>query len=235
MKLVAVIDLLDGQVVHARRGDRAHYAPVVSHLCAGSDPATVARSLAAAYPFDAVYVADIDAIQGRAANARAIAQIAEAITPTELWLDAGIATMADLERVVRAHGCTPVVGSESQTDCALIDALRRRAHRFVLSLDWRGAAFLGPRELLEDPALWPERVLAMNLARVGSGEGADLALVQRLHNAAPTSQIFASGGIRGESDLLAAESAGASGALLATALHDGRLNAYLARRRSVAA
>ena len=46
--------------------------------------------------------------------------------------------------------------------------------RIVLSLDFRGDAFQGPQEILAEPALWPQRVIVMTLARVGSGAGPDL-------------------------------------------------------------
>jgi phosphoribosylformimino-5-aminoimidazole carboxamide ribotide isomerase len=65
----------------------------------------------------------------------------------------------------------------------------------------------------------------MNLDRVGSGEGPDLGLVARLHACRPAGEVYAAGGIRGPDDLLAVRSAGAAGALLASALHDGRLTA----------
>jgi phosphoribosylformimino-5-aminoimidazole carboxamide ribotide isomerase len=43
--------------------------------------------------------------------------------------------------------------------------------------------------------------------------------------------VFAAGGVRGEADIVALEEAGIAGALVATALHDGRLSsAALARR-----
>ena len=38
MKLIPVIDLKAGEVVHARRGDRDNYRPIVSPLCRGSRP-----------------------------------------------------------------------------------------------------------------------------------------------------------------------------------------------------
>ena len=48
-------------------------------------------------------------------------------------------------------------------------------------MDFRGDSFQGPLELLSDPqTCWPQQVLAMNLARVGSDIGPDLGLIARL-------------------------------------------------------
>lgn len=231
MKLVAVIDLLGGQVVHARRGERAKYAPIESTLCEGSDPATVAAALVALHRFEAIYVADLDAIQRRGANAAALRAIARAAQDSNLWIDVGISSLEDVDRF-RAEGCgSMVIGSESQRDCVLIDRLRRAGDDYVLSLDFRRSPFLGPKQLLDSPDIWPTRVLAMNLDRVGSALGPDLQLVRDLRQAAPSRRIYASGGLRNEADLDAACQAGASGALLATSLHDGSLSAYFKRLR----
>jgi phosphoribosylformimino-5-aminoimidazole carboxamide ribotide isomerase len=47
--------------------------------------------------------------------------------------------------------------------------------------------------------------------------------VAGLAEALPDVAIYSGGGVRDNADLLALESAGAAGALVATALHDGRL------------
>lgn len=231
MKLVAVIDLLDGQVVHARRGDRANYAPLNSRLCEGSDPLAVASALTALYPFEAIYVADLNAIERRGDNLRARRSIAQAVHDTELWIDAGISTVDGVDQF-RAEGYgSIVIGSESLRDCKLLDQLRYIDEQYVLSLDFRHSRFLGPAQLHVSADLWPKRVLAMNLDFVGSSMGPDLQLIRMLHDAATSSLIYAAGGLRDEADLDAACQAGASGALLATSLHDGSLSACFARLR----
>lgn len=229
MKLVAVIDLLDGQVVHARRGDRANYAAVRSRLCAGSDPSAVARALIALHPFEAIYVADLNAIQGSGDNRAAVHEIATAVEGAELWIDAGVSSIARVDRL-RAEGLgTIVVGSESLHDCDLVYQLRRAGIDYVLSLDFRHSRFLGPVQLRYASSLWPKRVLAMNLDAVGSQAGPDLQLIRLLRRARPSCLLYAAGGVRNEADLDAVRRAGANGALLATSLHDGSLCSYFTR------
>jgi len=94
----------------------------------------------------------------------------------------------------------------------------------VLSLDFIAEDFKGPESLLADPArYWPERVLAMNLRRVGSDVGPDLALITALAAKSPACEVYAAGGVRSVEDLQRVAATGAAGALIATALHDGRL------------
>ena len=61
----------------------------------------------------------------------------------------------------------------------------------------------------------------LDLARVGSGEGPDVALIAELHGAFPDLELLAGGGVRSVDDLRALDAAGAAGALVATALHRG--------------
>ena len=63
----------------------------------------------------------------------------------------------------------------------------------------------------------------IDLARVGSGSGPPLDAVAQLGASLPDVAIYAGGGVRGDADLRALELAGATGALIATALHEGRI------------
>jgi phosphoribosylformimino-5-aminoimidazole carboxamide ribotide isomerase len=116
-----------------------------------------------------------------------------------------------------------VLGSESQGDTALVEALRNDA-RIILSLDFRGDQFLGPRGLLERPEFWPERIISMTLARVGTGSGPDFERFGEISRQAGGKRIYLAGGLRGRDDALAAKACGAAGILVASALHDGRLS-----------
>ncbi|MBL8704261.1 MAG: histidine biosynthesis protein, partial [Rhodospirillales bacterium] len=61
MDTIPVIDLKAGQVVHARRGDRANYRPIETSLSPSAEPVAVARGLMALHGFRRLYVADLDA------------------------------------------------------------------------------------------------------------------------------------------------------------------------------
>ena len=63
----------------------------------------------------------------------------------------------------------------------------------------------------------------LDLARVGSGRGVDSVLVQGLRRAHPHVELLAGGGIGTARELERLADAGLDGALVATALHDGRI------------
>ncbi|MFH6783962.1 MULTISPECIES: HisA/HisF-related TIM barrel protein [Methylobacterium] len=220
-EVVPVLDLRGGVVVRARAGDRERYAPIVTPLSGTPAPADVARGLLSAWPARRLYVADLDAIVDRAPpDLAALRAIVAACPGVELWVDAGFASEAGVDAFLAAGLGRPVLGSESQTDAALV---RRTGARAVLSLDSRDGTPMGPAELHEDASSWPPEVIVMTLSRVGSGAGPDLGGLARLKAHAPHIAFYAAGGLRGPEDLPALEQAGAAGVLVASAIHDGRL------------
>ena len=66
-------------------------------------------------------------------------------------------------------------------------------------------------------------VIVIDLARVGEGTGLDLELIARVREAVPGLTLLAGGGVRGPEDLVRLAGAGCDGALVATALHEGRI------------
>jgi phosphoribosylformimino-5-aminoimidazole carboxamide ribotide isomerase len=227
MQIIPVIDLSRGRVVHARRGQRDLYQPVRSLLCAGSEPLDVVDGLLRLHPFAALYAADLDAIQGTGDNRASLRALGSAFPGLSIWLDAGFADAAACRDWLAAGDGRLVLGSEAQADTALLEHLTRSgdADRVILSLDFRGDGFVGPKDLLQRPDLWPRRLIAMTLARVGSGEGPDLDRLRSLQAAAAGRELYAAGGVRNLSDLGRLAAIGVAGALVASALHDGSLGA----------
>ncbi len=176
--------------------------------------------------FRRLYVADLDAICGHGDNTRCVRDISHRYPYLKIWLDNGLQPYPMPHRA--SHQCVqPVVGSESLSDARLreLSAALRSANAPVLSLDFQHDAFLGPPALLADAGLWPTRVIAMALARVGSGVGPDLQRLRALAARSPHATWYAGGGVRHSRDLRDLEHAGVHGALLASALHDGVIGA----------
>jgi len=226
MRCVAVIDLKEGLVVHAVRGDRANYGPVRSRLTASATPADVVAALRAHLGITAFYVADLDAIQQRGSSRAIIAGLIAAHPDCSWWIDAGFDAPAAVEPYLAAPRVACVIGSESIREPADYRTLRAALPdptRAILSLDRRHGRFLGPPALWQQETLWPDTVIAMNLDRVGADQGPDLSLIAELKARAPSARIVAAGGVRDRADLEALAAAGASHVLVASALHAGRL------------
>ena len=234
MRVIPVIDLKGGNAVHARGGNRARYAPVRSGLI---DVPGDAVALAAAYRerlgLDELYVADLDAITGRPPQRSVVRELAVQGGP--LYLDAGTTTPQDAERALHDGASRVVVGLETLSSfgsLAMIVAAVGR-DRVVFSLDLidgepllaAGARHAGGPLHLARAAVdaGATTLLVLDLARIGSGEGLDLELFVALREALPEVELIAGGGVRGREDLARLHTAGCGGALVATALHEGRI------------
>lgn len=226
MHVIPVIDVQHGVAVAAARGDRASYRPLVTPLAESSDPVSVARGYAGLFTFPILYVADLDGIEGRGRNPGLPAALTAALPDVNLWIDDGTRAHEAVSRIAVDPGATLVIGTESlagNDDVASLRQLPRDS--YVLSLDFKGNDFVGPVQVLSEPQYWPEALIVMTLARVGSGEGPDIGRIEKIVAQAGGRRVYAAGGVRGRDDIEALHRAGAAGVLVATALHTGKLKA----------
>jgi HisA/HisF family protein len=235
LNLIPVVDLLKGQVVRAVRGDRKAYRPIVSALCASSDPVAVARILCEHCAARQLYVADLDALQGGAVQAGVLADLLQALPGIELWLDAGLADASaglalreqlapHASRIVLVFGSESLRSREALERCFEATAGDRAGDPgAALSLDRRDGQRLDAAGCWDAVELWPRRLIVMTLERVGSGAGPDLETLQEVRRLAPGAMVIGAGGIRSEDDLAHASAAGADAWLVASALHDLQL------------
>jgi phosphoribosylformimino-5-aminoimidazole carboxamide ribotide isomerase len=232
LKVIPVIDILNGIVVHAVRGRRKEYQPLKSVLCASANPLDVATAFKA-LGFDELYVADLDAITGKHTNFSILKQIADR-TGLELTVDAGITDLEKAEKVRRSHVSNIVIGTETLTNINFVkEAIKFLGReKVVVSLDLIDGKVTGRFELgkFRDPvALSREfqemgvaKIIMLDLARVGSGEGVNLPILKKVMRKLGTN-VIVGGGVRDVKDLLELQDIGVFGALLATALHSGRI------------
>ena len=68
-------------------------------------------------------------------------------------------------------------------------------------------------------------LLVLDLARIGTGSGADLGLLEELRARFPLARLLAGGGVRARRDLERMRDAGCDGALVASAVHAGTITA----------
>lgn len=223
MRIIPVLDLKGGEVVRAEQGRRDLYKAIVTPLSDSPDAVAVATGLRKLYPFPTFYVADLDAISGGPPNATALAQLKAMREPPELWLDAGFREGQALKAALEDPSVCPVLGSESQRDDTLLRRFRDHP-ALIFSLDFFADGFRGPPSLLDDPALWPQRVIVMTLAKVGSNAGPDFARLEAIKAKAGNRTIIAAGGVRDKSDIGNLESMGIAAALVASSLHNGTLS-----------
>ena len=164
MNIIPVLDLMNGQVVHAKHGNRAQYLPIKSVLTDSSEPLAVVQALIALYPFKQLYIADIDAIQKMGDHQKTIVEIATNFPQLEIWLDAGFDTKNAILSF-QSSKVKPVLGSESLNSIAQYQTLSSASqHSAILSLDYKDEQFCGCAELVAEASLWPNDVIVMTLS-----------------------------------------------------------------------
>ena len=185
--------------------------------------------------FTELYVADLDAINGENHDFSKIKQIAEE-TKLRLMVDAGISDLATAQELLRSGAAKVIIGTETLTRIGFVkEAIQFFGReRVVVSIDMKDGNLLGkfncekptkPNELLktfQDMGL--SEVILLDLSRVGSREGVNTAYLKDAFKESAL-KVFVGGGVRSLKDLLNLRDLGASGVLLATALHSGAINA----------
>jgi phosphoribosylformimino-5-aminoimidazole carboxamide ribotide isomerase len=236
MRVIPVIDLLDGHAVHAIHGDREHYQPVRSVLSDTADPSAIARSFRDKLGLNEIYVADLNAIQGSitSIHSEVIVDLA-CREKIDILLDAGVSDVENARAWLDKGVRKIVIGSETlQTWEALRDIPAKiDQDRLVFSLDSRDCKILSQcLELASRPFMevlgclqsagWRE-VLLLDIGRVGSGQGVDRALLAAAQANFPGLHILVGGGIAGPAELAELAPLGIAGVLVATALHRGTI------------
>jgi phosphoribosylformimino-5-aminoimidazole carboxamide ribotide isomerase len=233
VKVVAVIDILDGVAVHAVRGVRKEYKLLKSVLCESADPLAVAKAFQK-LGFKELYIADLNAITGNHDNFKVLEMIAFE-TGLQLMVDAGVNDLRTAKEVIQQGASKVIVGTETLISIAFVEEAIQTLglQHVIVSLDMKNGQLLSkldPREfsdpihvLREFQRIGLTQAILLDLARVGSQEGVDVAFLRKVLDRVDL-EVFVGGGVRDVNDLVKLKELGVYGVLLATALHSGKIS-----------
>lgn len=180
-----------------------------------------------------MYVADLDAI---IRGERDVQSWRVAATGVSLLIDAGVRSVAEASELAgllarEFRTAQFVIGLESlhkldELSAACRTRLQPSSNKpCSVSIsspacpspdaDWRNASALGNSQ--RSCTFRIVRLIVLDLADVGSGQGTSTLLVREIHGQFPNLKIIAGGGVRSAFDLQQLEDAGASAALVASA------------------
>ena len=232
MKIIPVIDVLNGVAVHGVRGERERYQPLKSTLCKSADPLDIASTFDS-LGFSSLYLADLDAILGKSANFNIYRQIMTQ-TRLDLMVDAGIADITKAKKVLATEVSKIVIGSETLNS---LDFLGQAVKAFgedkvVVSIDLKKGKVLSVSEAIAsmDAVSFAQKlrkigvnqIIFLDLDRVGTEHGINLALLRSVLEKTGV-EVLVGGGIRSLQELEKLGKLGVSGALVSTILHNGKL------------
>jgi phosphoribosylformimino-5-aminoimidazole carboxamide ribotide isomerase len=222
VRCIFVLDILNGEVVHAIRGERRLYEPInrYSRIVSGSKPSEIMQLIK---PKEA-YVADLNRLTGSGENLTAIAEISK---KAKTMADIGVSREGDVDCL--PMGAVPVLGTETASLKLMEEAVFLRD--IVVSIDMKNRQVLTrDSELMLSPldiirrlnGLPIEGVILLELDRVGTSSGLDQDFLEKAVSASDHPLILG-GGVKGPEDLITLEKMGFHGALVATAIHNGNL------------
>jgi len=233
MRVLPVLDLLEGKVVRGVAGRRDQYRPVQSLLADGSDPDTIAEAIRSRFGLREFYVADLDAILHRRPNLSIMRSLNAA--GFCLLADAGIERCDDAAAIFETGVKQIVAGLETLAGPRELARLVERwgPDRIVFSLDLRDGQPLGDRSAwAQEPfeiarqaiAAGSTQLIVLDIARVGTAGGIPtLPLCRQIRQTFPQTTLITGGGVRTIDDLADLVPSGIDAVLIASALHNGAI------------
>jgi phosphoribosylformimino-5-aminoimidazole carboxamide ribotide isomerase len=240
LKVVPVIDILNGVAVHAVRGERGKYSPLKSILCKSIDPVEVAKAFKDA-GFSELYIADLDAIMRGRLN-RDILRRVNVETNLTIMVDAGVNTIGKAHELLKLGASNIIIGTETLNDPKFIEETLRMfgADKIVISIDILEGEILSSSSIVKSykpiefakflEGAGVKRVIILDLRKVGSEEGPNINLAREVIEKTNL-EVYVGGGVRNITDLEEFKIIGVSKALIATALHKGIIKPQTLRDR----
>jgi len=232
-RLIFVMDVLDGVVVHAKRGERDQYTPInlFSSIVSSSDPVQVIEEIKP----EEVYIADLNRLMNTGDNRAKITELRTRNRELKIMLDYGVKGMDDLKEAVEAELADNFVLGTETTSVDLIEEASKSGmlndKRVSVSVDlFNKEVLTRDRRLKTDPLVLIKKlneypiqdVIVLELDRVGTKSGIDFDFLSRAV-AVSKHNILSGGGVRSYEDTAKMERIGVKGALVSTALHDGSI------------
>ncbi len=222
-RIVFVMDIRNGEAVHAVRGEREKYKPVRSRICGSSVPMDIISKL---MPRE-VYIADLDRLQHLGDNFEIIKRIS---AKTKTMVDTAAENMNDVEKCLGIAD-TAILGTETASLELIKEAVGRFPGKINVSIDMKnGRVLTRDRKMKMEPEKLVKMldkydikdIIVLELSKVGTGAGIDVEFLGRIVQLS-SHNILAGGGIRDMDDIRDLEKIGVSGALVATAAHSGKI------------
>ncbi|MCX8172099.1 MAG: HisA/HisF family protein [Archaeoglobaceae archaeon] len=224
MRLIFVMDIMNGIAVLAERGERQKYRKLSerSLIVKSSDPIEVLEVIRPRF----LYVADLDRILGKGDNLDLLNSLS--LRVEEMIADCGFRSPNEIKEL----NFVPVLGTETfdltklyevERDCYVsIDFIERQI------IDSSGK-FMDLESLLEFLNSFSLRgVIVLNLKRIGSGNP-DFELLSRVLTASEN-PVYMGGGIGRFEDLVKLKEIGCKGVLISSAIHRKTISVEFIRK-----
>lgn len=232
-RIIPVIDILNSQAVHAKKGERTKYKPIKSYLFQSTNPIEIINIIKSKFDFDEFYIADLDSIIKKTPNFQILEKILS-ISNIDVILDPGIINLKDILEFSKFKIKSLIIGLETIKNLKVIsqslEILNQKS--IIISIDMYKGRILSNAKDIENQnpitlikkieSFGIETIILLDLYRVGQKFGGIPPLyLDILRNF--KGDVFVAGGIKDYRDLLNYKENNFSGVLIATALYDGTI------------
>ncbi|MFX0104937.1 MAG: HisA/HisF-related TIM barrel protein, partial [Candidatus Hodarchaeota archaeon] len=111
-RIIPVIDILNSQAVHAKKGERTKYKPLKSYLFQSTNPIEIINIIKSKFDFDEFYIADLDSIIKKTPNFQILEKILS-ISNIDVILDPGIINLKDILEFSKFKIKSLIIGLET--------------------------------------------------------------------------------------------------------------------------
>jgi phosphoribosylformimino-5-aminoimidazole carboxamide ribotide isomerase len=228
MKVLAAIDIMNGEVVRLTKGDQS------TKKVYSKDPVQVAKKWEKDGA-DMLHIIDLDAALGNEFNnLSTISEILDSIN-IPIQIGGGIRHIENFEKIVNMGFSKIVIGTMAYRNMDEIRVLSKNySDKIVISLDeingnvmidgWRSSSNYKIEDAINKfNKLGIKIFLLTSIIKDGTLSGPDIVTLNSI-NTDRTSKIIASGGISSLIDVLKVRSIGCDGVILGKALYEDRLD-----------
>jgi phosphoribosylformimino-5-aminoimidazole carboxamide ribotide isomerase len=225
--IIPVLDIKDGIAVSGKSGNRSTYKPLQTVFYPSSDPLEIARALLDAGA-NQLYIADLDAIEGRNSNLDLVGEINQFIP---VMLDCG-ANDIDSVSVALQVADKVIVATETLKNMDDLHGIFCRVNReqIIISIDLMDNKVLSKYMELDFNILMknleklqPSQIILLDISKVGTEKGINWKLMDEFSGL--ESSIILGGGITGE-DMSQLDKSSVDQVLVGTALHHGQIKLF---------
>lgn len=219
MDLILALDLMNGLVVHGKKGERSTYRPLTWGVASSAEPLAYVRDMKPR----SLYIADLDRIEGVGSHDRTILDCCRMVD--RCMVDRGSRSPGDAPG---AGNMVPVIGTETAGD----DLLAYEGG--FLSVDIRDGKAIprgkDPLQILEVAEEGRfEGCIILNLGSVGTESGIGSLPLGEMRDRFSRTLLYG-GGVATLDDLRLLAGIGFDGAIVATAVHRGAIPLEMIRR-----
>jgi phosphoribosylformimino-5-aminoimidazole carboxamide ribotide isomerase len=228
MRVIASIDLMNGNVVRLVRGDPAN------KVVYSDNPIETARKWETTGA-DMLHVVDLDAtLRTGINNNEIIFKIIDAVK-IPVQVAGGIRSVQSIKEMLNKNAAKVVLGTMAYKEPDSIRQIAKKmAERLVISIDqnngrvmidgWREATEYGIADAINlFMAMGIREFLLTSIDRDGTLSGPDV-MILSLASSFANSRIIASGGVSSLEDIIRVRSAGCYSVILGKALYDGKVS-----------